>query len=498
MKRRVIALPLVGLFLALVPAPVQASPVIIRYICFDRDAKLSQPNDRGVIRGTPGDDVIVTSARKVVVLGRGGADRVCAFGRNVYVAGGAGNDLISTGRGADHAYGGEGSDLLVGRAGDDRLVGGLGASDTLVGRAGDDRLDGGDDGSDFLFGGRGADRLDGGDGALDDDFLVGGEDLDEIEGGGGSDTVSYAFSDAPVQVDLASGASNEDVLTEIENIDGSSFDDAIVGDEGNNRLHGDDGNDLIWAGAGSDHVDGGSGQDSLDGGDAADVISFLHSPQGVAADLEMGMATGEATDSFATFEHLIGSAYDDDLAGDEGANDVFGSRGNDALFGRDGDDALDSGSSGDAGAGDDICWDSGGVIENCEQELHGDPPAFSTITRPTQASSIPVVELTEITGSASSGAFGPEPDRLQIALRRMTGTGCKWWDPPRGWMQEGPCAAAVWAEVDLDEERGIWSRRIPRMLLRPGRYQLRSRIRQPGYRERGVNFSHNLVEFRLR
>lgn len=485
---------------AVLPSPVAASPVTVRYICFDRDAELTRPDARGVVWGTPGNDVIVTSAPGVVVIGRSGADRICAFGREVYVSGGVGDDLISTGRGADLIRGGEGRDVLIGRGGDDRLVGGFGDADTLVGRAGDDRLEGGDDATDHLFGGRGADRLLGGDGAFDDDFLVGGQGPDVIDGGGGSDTASFAFSRAPVQVDLGTGTSNEDVLRSVENVDGSVFDDTIVGDHLNNRFEGDDGNDVIMGEAGGDHIDGGTGGDLLDGGESGDLLSFLDSPQGVGADLESGSATGETTDTFAAFEDLFGSAYDDELSGNEGPNSIDGSRGVDALFGRDGDDSLHSGASGDAGAGQDICFDSGGSIENCEEELHGDPAAFSTIISPTEASVVAVPQFREVFGSASVGAFGPEPKAVQVALRRLSGSGCYWWDQRHAVMQPGHCDRPLWVDADYDDGQGTWSRRIPDpvQLLNPGRYEMRSRIRQRGYIERGFTAAHNLVEFRLR
>lgn len=498
MRRGLVVAPLAAMLLALTGAPAGASPVQVRYICFDRDADLSRPDHRGVIRGTNGSDVIVTSAPDVLVIGRGGADRICAFGRNAYVLGGPGHDLISTGRGHDRAEGGSGRDVLEGSGGDDRLVGGSG-SDTVVGGAGDDWVEGGDEANDYLFGGRGTDRLLGGDGTSDDDFLIGGEDVDVLQGGGGSDTVSYAFSDAPVQVDLAAGTSSQDLLLAVENVDGSIFDDVLAGDEMNNRLHGNDGNDVIAGNGGLDHIDGGIGEDSLDGGEGPDLLSFLYSPRGVHADLEVSVATGEAADTFAAFEHLSGSAYDDELWGNAAGNQIFGSRGADALFGRDGDDRLHSGSSGDAGAGEDICWDSG-AIENCEQSLHADPAAYSTITTPTQAASIPISELREVTGTASAGAFGPEPRRVQIALRRLSGSGCYWWHAKRAFMQAGHCERPRWVETDFDDGHGTWSRRIPDpvQLLNAGTYQLRSRIRQRGYTERGATLPHNLVEFRLR
>ena len=495
MRLRAVSLLLVGLLLAPAP-PAVASPVIIRYICFDRDAKLTKPDRRGVVRGTPRSDVIVTQAR--VVLGGGGNDRICTFDRPVYVAGGAGDDSISTGRGADTLFGGQGRDLLDGRGGDDRLAAGFGSGDTLLGSRGDDLLEGGDEGPDYLFGGRGDDRLLGGDGASQADFLVGGEGADVVEGGTGPDTVSFAFSEVAVQVDLASGTSSSDVLTGIENVEGSRFDDLLTAAQEGSRLLGDDGDDVIVGGASRDQIDGGLGQDAMDGGGGFDLISFLSSPDGVTVDLEAGSssASGPATETLAAFENLQGSAYDDQLSGDGGANQIFGGRGDDAIFGRDGDDELFDASSGDAGAGEDTCFDSG-AIANCEAQLHGDPAAFSVITSPTQSTIMPVAQFKEVFGTASAGAFGPEPKNVQIALRRLSGSGCYWWDVGR--IVHRHCERPLWVDTDFDDGQGTWSRRIRRstQLLAPGRYQLRARIRQADYTEHGSTYTYNLVEFRL-
>jgi hypothetical protein len=498
MKRIGIAL-VVGCLLAPAP-PARASKPQFSYECFGKVGQLAKPDHRGVVRGTQRGDTIIVLRRDVIVLGRGGHDRICTGGGDDFVSGAGGHDRISSGRGRDVVNGGDGRDYMDGAGGDDRLQGGFGNSDTLVGSQGDDQLLGGDDGDDFIFGGRGADRLVGGSGTRDDDFLVGGEGADSIDGGGGSDTASFAFSEEGVEVDLATGTSSTDEMTGIENLDGSLFADLLIGNASDNRLWGDDEADALVGGAGNDFLDGGAGADSADGGDGLDLLSFFSSPNGVAVDLESGSSGPEPPDVFEGFENLLGSAYDDQLAGDEGPNSIDGSRGDDELFGRDGDDSLHSGSSGDAGPGQDTCLDSSGMIENCEQELHGDPAAFSTILSPTEASVVAVSQFREIYGSASAGAFGPEPERVQIALRRLSGSGCYWWNERRATMQRGHCDTPMWVDTDFDEGQGTWSRRVPSpvQLLNPGRYQLRSRINQTRYTERGRSAAYNLVEFRLR
>ena len=82
----------------------------------------------------------------------------------------------------------------------------------------------------------------------------GGTDL--IDGDAGSDTVSYASSNLGVIIDLGGqitwdGVAN-DTLSSIENATGSSKDDSIYGDAGNNVLDGGAGIDFLTGDAGND------------------------------------------------------------------------------------------------------------------------------------------------------------------------------------------------------------------------------------------------------
>ncbi|MBB3017025.1 Ca2+-binding RTX toxin-like protein [Microvirga lupini] len=129
--------------------------------------------------------------------------------------------------------------------------------DTLKGMAGKDRL----------YGNNGSDTLDGGVGA------------DSLDGGAGLDLVSYAAATSRVDVDLAkkAGAAGEatgDVLTAIEGIVGSAFNDKLTGDDLANLLKGGSGNDDLQAGADHDEIWGGAGNDSLKGGAGRDVFVF--------------------------------------------------------------------------------------------------------------------------------------------------------------------------------------------------------------------------------
>ena len=95
-------------------------------------------------------------------------------------------------------------------------------------------------GSDFLVGGGG------------DDTLEGGAGGDVLAGGDGFDTASYRFADAGVSIDLSqssstwTGEAQGDVLSSIEAIGLTSFDDVINGDAANNNVDGSVGDDQLF------------------------------------------------------------------------------------------------------------------------------------------------------------------------------------------------------------------------------------------------------------
>jgi Ca2+-binding RTX toxin-like protein len=129
-------------------------------------------------------------------------------------------------------------------------------------------------GSDELYGGGGDDTLNGGD---DGDHLWGGAGGDILNGGHGSDTAHYGDSTAGVSVSLSTrlgflGTAEGDTLTEIENLQGSGYDDYLEGDGNGNWLYGEDGHDTIKGGGGADTLYGGLGNDTLTGGPGRDTL----------------------------------------------------------------------------------------------------------------------------------------------------------------------------------------------------------------------------------
>ncbi|HEU5253174.1 MAG TPA: calcium-binding protein [Solirubrobacterales bacterium] len=176
------------------------------------------------------------------------------------------------------AIGGEGGDSLAGGAeSEEILVDGPGTgADLLDGRGGDEAL---------THNG-GADELLGGDG--NDLFLSNSVcDGERIVGGSGRDNSSWARFKEGVAANLGTGSAGRpgggeaptcgsgtlDSLTEVEDLEGSSFDDVFYGDGGPNQLLGHPGRDAYFAGAGEDSILANSGDSDLAINCGADVDS---------------------------------------------------------------------------------------------------------------------------------------------------------------------------------------------------------------------------------
>jgi Ca2+-binding RTX toxin-like protein len=172
----------------------------------------------------------------------------------------------------------EGDDDIVGDSSDNEIAG-LGGNDTIQGLAGDD----------YIEGNAGDDLIDGGDG---DDVLDGGE---------GNDAVSYQSATAGVNVDLArtgwqdTGGAGVDHIANFETVIGSSFDDQLRGNAGNNTLIGLSGADtFVFSGVfGHDHVDFTVPEDVLKFSDTifADVAAVMAAASQVGSDVVIDAGT---------------------------------------------------------------------------------------------------------------------------------------------------------------------------------------------------------------
>ena len=270
----------------------------------------------GAVSG--GDAYRDTIANFEHVVGSSHGDTLRGDGKANRLSGGAGADRLYGGSGDDVLEGGAGADTLDGDSDEDTasyagstagvnvsLVTGRGQGgdaegdrlyeiEHLVGSAHADTLTG-DSHANRLWGGAGADTLTGGAGA---DVVEGGAGADSLDGGAGEDTLSYAGSDAWVDVNLATGAvsggdAQGDTIAGFEHVVGSAHGDDLRGNDGANRLSGGAGTDWLYGEGGDDRLDGGTGNDWLEGGAGDDVLEG-----GAGADWMFG-GLGEDTLSYA-------------------------------------------------------------------------------------------------------------------------------------------------------------------------------------------------------
>lgn len=342
---------------------------------------------------------------KLVVINAGDGDDVIQFINGVIapgqIKGGSGNDSILGGLGDDFISGGSGNDtidggaknksgntaeysdspggivvnLALGQATND----GYGTQDTLiniqniVGSRFNDSIVGnneknvlqGDNGNDTLFGMGG------------DDVLLGGAGADYIDGGDGKDTITYIGSKAGVYVNISNsnvtftspidkvltslpanrgfgGEANGDRIFNVENVQGSVYNDILVASDAGGNVSGLDGDDILLAGAQADNLDGGNGRDwvSYRRSNAGVNVSLLtnNNSGGYAAGdvIERASdANGDPIANRSSIENLEGSNFNDTLEGDVGNNILRGLNGNDTLRGNAGNDTLIGGAGAD-------------------------------------------------------------------------------------------------------------------------------------------------------
>ena len=368
-------------------------------------------NGRDTILGAAGADSIDGGRSNDSVLGGGGNDTLWGGVGNDTLGGDAGNDSLLGGNGNDSLLGGIGNDILNGQAGVDTLAGGAGddlfiydgTADTLVEAVGEgtDRVNSsvsftlalgnniedvtltgtaadatgnelnnrltGNASANRLAGRAGNDTLLGGVGA---DTLLGGAGNDSLNGGTEIDTASYADAAAAVTVSLGLTVAQNtlgagtDILTAMENLAGSAFNDTLTGSVaanilsgggGNDSLNGGDGNDTLFGEAGNDTLNGQVGTDSLVGGLGNDVYLFdgtadvFVEAAGEGTDrvdsaLSFTLAAGNNIENVTltgvAAVNATGNASGNVLIGNAAANTLSGLAGNDTLTGGAGADRF--------------------------------------------------------------------------------------------------------------------------------------------------------------
>jgi hypothetical protein len=150
-------------------------------------------------------------------------------------------------------------------------ISGDASSNTLSGTSGDDVICGGR-GGDTIKGLGGNDILRGEAGA---DKLYGGEGDDALDGGTGNDLANYSESLTAVSVSLDTNIAfgeGSDTLASMENLVGSSKNDALTGSGANNIMKGGAGTDAIDGLDGADTLTGAAGNDTMHGGLGKDSV----------------------------------------------------------------------------------------------------------------------------------------------------------------------------------------------------------------------------------
>jgi Ca2+-binding RTX toxin-like protein len=252
----------------------------------------------------------------------GGQDSISLTLTNTYVVAGSGNDTVSsTAEGFNDVYLGDGDDSYTG----------LGFStkgnryDIVYGEAGNDTFHVETSHSEYY-----------GNGAKDTFYSIGLNNY--FDGGNGTDTVSYKIQDDDpvlqgigVYVDLEdkyadTGSARQETLINIENAEGTSYNDTLIGGDGDNKLSGLNGADVLKGKDGEDRLIGSKGNDDLYGGNDMDKLIG-----GKGFDIMEGGGAGDTFIFESVTDSAIGSKRD--VITDFGAGDLLDMSSIDAVAG---------------------------------------------------------------------------------------------------------------------------------------------------------------------
>ncbi|MFL9881276.1 calcium-binding protein, partial [Herbaspirillum rhizosphaerae] len=247
-----------------------------------------------------------------VLPAQGTPHEIHAGDGGVTIYGSNANDLIYGGAGADTIIGGSGNTYFEGGAGADILTGGTQGVNTAGYKTSTAGVTvdlttglgtGGDAQGDVLS------NIQNLIGSAYNDTFVANNKVNNLDGGsGGSDTVSYATSTSGVTVNLitntgSGGYAEGDTYVAIQNVTGSAFNDIFIANTLANRFN------------------GGSG--------GSDTVSYASSTAGVTVNLSTGVGAGgsAAGDTYVHIQNIIGSAFDDTFIANIDANSFDGGTG---------------------------------------------------------------------------------------------------------------------------------------------------------------------------
>lgn len=194
-------------------------------------------------------------------------------------------------------YGADGNNILNGAGGADLMVGGDGSDTYYVDDAGDQvsetNATQASGGSDTVYSflssyalGTNVENLRimasgdaNGTGNSLNNLMFAGSGNNILNGRAGIDTLSYLYASKGVSLDLSlttaqiTGGSGTDTVLNIENLQGSSYNDSLSGNDATNILDGGAGNDILDGKSGADTLIGGDGNDSYYVDNSGDVVS---------------------------------------------------------------------------------------------------------------------------------------------------------------------------------------------------------------------------------
>jgi len=314
-----------------------------------------------------------TSHLSPLTFGSSSGDVMVASAATTRLRGGDGDDTLTGDVSDDCLYGEQGDDLIAGGAGNDTLDGGAG-NDTFAWSTGNDLIDGGkgDDtvtlpgnysaysvaltldgaaithiASSALITVKGAEHLVFADQNLPlnpNASITGTAANETLEGGSGDDTIIDVAGN-----DIVMGRLGDDYISVSDgafgNINGGMGIDTLTYEDVASPMlinlkwqfsQSEDWNTGNWIVAienviGTDFNDtiaGDSSENFLDGGLGLDTLSYIDADEGISVSLSAGTAQGatlfERSDMLANFENVIGSSYSDTLIGNNGDNYLAG------------------------------------------------------------------------------------------------------------------------------------------------------------------------------
>lgn len=188
------------------------------------------------------------------------------------------------------------------------------------------------------------------DGTSADEIIAGNVGNDRLRGFGGNDTVlgneGHDTVNGGAGNDRLEGGAGDDTLYgqgENDTMNGGLGNDLVIGNDGNDFMVGDLGNDTLQGRAGIDTLIGGDGDDMAFGGDDGDRLEG-----GNGNDTLQGNGGGDIVFGGAGNDEIFGQLGNDTVFAEGGQDSLFGGAGDDTLWGGNDDDEIFGGSGSDS------------------------------------------------------------------------------------------------------------------------------------------------------